>query len=259
MDKGIVCLTFDDARADNVSVFRNILFPAGIPATLFVTTGYVDRTCPEKFRPSKRSAMSKQDVVSLSSSPLVEIAAHGDRHLNTDEDIDCCHQKLTGWLGLAQTDILGFSSPSSRFSLEQAEDIPHWLVEHSLAYIATSHRFGAWKNLQLFCRKAGRVLHFPFLYEIAYKDTLMDRCENGIIYRVPVLRDTTNKQINRIVRRCMKENKALFLMFHSVDSVAEDNWVWKEAKFRVLCQYLAELRDAGEIDLCTVRNACTFL
>lgn len=100
MQKGLVCLSFDDGRYDNVSAFRKYLFPNQIPVTLNVTTGYVDGSCPKEFRPSARKAMTVQDVVSLSESSLVEIAAHGDRHLNTDEDIDQGRQKLLEWLNL---------------------------------------------------------------------------------------------------------------------------------------------------------------
>lgn len=116
-------------------------------------------------------------------------------------------------------------------------------------------RLGRMKTLKLLCRKAGRLVHLPLLYEIAFQDTLMERCEDGVIYRVSVLRDTTVRQIKGLIRKCSKEKKALVLMFHSIDASEEDNWTWNSEKLGELCQYLAIKRDDGDIELCTTEQA----
>ena len=255
MEKGIVCLAFDDARADNMHVFQSILFPEGIPATLNVTTGYVDQSCPESFFPSARKALSKEDIISLSASPLIEIAAHGDMHLNTDKDIDRSREKLIDWLGLDPRQEIGFASPASRFSLSQRGAVLQWLHDHRLSYVALAQRTLRWAKLRVLCRKAARVIHLPLLFEFAYHDTLMDSCEEGVVYRVPVLKDTTNRQISRLVDRCAAERKTVVLMFHSVDSIAEDNWVWDERRFRMLCKFLIGKKNEGTVELCTVQHA----
>ena len=259
MDKGIVCLTFDDGRIDNDSLFRDYLIANGIPATLNVTTGYVDGSCPEELLPTNKEAMSIQDVVWLSHSSLFEIAAHGDLHLNTDEDIDRGHAKLVEWLKNEDVVPMGFASPSTQFSLSRLGENRKWLNEHGFSYIAMGQRRGRWGKIQLLCRKAGRVVHLPMLFEIAYKDTLMANCNDGVIYRVPVHKDTTVFQIKRIVRKCTREKKALFLMFHSVDSVANDTWTWESKKFYALCQFLMKNRDAGSLHLCTVKDAISLM
>lgn len=259
MDKGIVCLTFDDGRKDNDSLIREYLIANGIPVTLNVTTGYVDGSCPEKLLPTNKEALSIQDIVSLSHSSLVEIAAHGDMHLNTDEDIDRGHAKLVEWLKNEDVVPMGFASPSTQFSLSRLGEDRKWLNEHGFSYIAMGQRRGRWGKAQLLCRKAGRIVHLPKLYEIAYKDTLMEHCNDGVIYRVPIHRDTTFSQIKRLVQKCVKEKKALFLMFHSVDSVADDTWTWERKKFYGLCQFLMEKRDAGSLHLCTAKDAMSLI
>ena len=259
MDTGIVCLTFDDGREDNISVFHSYLFANNIPVTLNVTTGYVDGSCPMELLPTKRSAMTVQEIIALSKSAMVEIAAHGDMHLNTDEDIDRGHKKLRDWLKNEYMSHMGFASPSTQFSLSRLGDNQSWLKEHDFSYIAMGQRRGRWDKIQLFCRKASRVVHIPLLYEIAYKDTLMDHCEDGIVFRVPVHKDTTVGQLKRLIIRCIKEKKALFLMFHSVDSIADDTWTWDEKKLQALCRYLINKRAEGSLQLCTVKKALSLM
>lgn len=259
MESGIVCLTFDDGREDNVDVFHNYLLANDIPVTLNVTTGYVDGSCPMEFQPSKRRAMTIQDVVSLSKSSIVEIAAHGDMHLNADEDIDRGHAKLCDWVNCGDSKPMGFASPSTQFSLSRLGKNQNWLKEHDFSYIAMGQRRGRWDRVQLLCRKVGRIFHLPVLYEIAYNDTLMDRCEDGVVFRVPVHKDTTVRQVKRLVSKCIKDKKALFFMFHSVDSTTDDTWVWDEKKFQSLCLYLIKKRAEGSLQLCTVKEALSLM
>ena len=115
-DKSNIAISFDDGRQDNVSVIQR-LTANGIPATLYVTTGYVDGTCPEDTRPTAKPAMSVNDVIQLFRDPLVEIGLHGDKHLNEDSDISEGRKKLIKWLGLDANSRFGFASPETSFSV----------------------------------------------------------------------------------------------------------------------------------------------
>lgn len=256
MKKAIISLSFDDGRGDNLDVFRNILIPMSIPATINVTAGYVDGTCPEHLSPSPKKAMTVDEVIALAQNPLVEIAAHGDCHLNTAEDIAAGRAKLIRWLGLADSDQLGFASPGSGLKVGMFLNNRTQLFQEQISYLRTSLRIQRHYWLRTLCRKAGRVIHIPMLYKIAYADTLMDCCRNRVIYSIPVMKDTTFGQIKAIVDLAIKRRCGLTLMFHSIlaNTDGEDNWSWKKRDFVKLCEYLKKRTDDGSLEVMTTQN-----
>lgn len=89
-------LTFDDAYSDFYTKAMPVLNKYNMPATLFVTTGYIDD--PGMVPVSRKGADSKKlspmtwdQLRELSKEPLITIAAHTHRHsemtLLTDEEI----------------------------------------------------------------------------------------------------------------------------------------------------------------------------
>ncbi|MBO6214041.1 MAG: polysaccharide deacetylase family protein, partial [Lachnospiraceae bacterium] len=104
--------SFDDGRADNMRVFDEILKPRSVPATINIATAYVDGSISPENRPCPNEAMGVDDVKRLAQSPLIELAGHGDQHLNTPEDLKKGLEKLRGWVSedgtsLCSTDIAG--------------------------------------------------------------------------------------------------------------------------------------------------------
>lgn len=83
LPRGSVCVTFDDGYADNYSVALPVLKKYGIPATLFVATGYLDggRMWNDTVIESVRRA--SEDVLKLPEIglPVLPLASIADREM----------------------------------------------------------------------------------------------------------------------------------------------------------------------------------
>lgn len=251
--KAAVSLSFDDGRRDGMDVFDQILKRYALPATFSITTGYVDGTCPKELCPSEKPALTPESVARLWQDGSIEIAMHGDRHQNTVSDICECRRKLCKWLGLKENTAFGFASPGSDMSRSAFYSSELQEFRASILYMRHSLRVRSVPHLRIICRKIARVIHLPFLYRIAYADTIMYFRDDKIVYSVPVLKDVTLAQVKSIVRLCIKRRGNLTLMFHSIlpDTSGEDNWSWDWDKLDGLCSWLKEQADSGMLNVCT--------
>lgn len=254
MKKAKVAISFDDGRKDNVAIIENLLAKNGIPSTLYVTTGYVDQTCPDDKLPTKQPAMSVEDVVRLFHNPLVEIGMHGDMHLNDDWDIRNGRQKLLRWLNLDSSYRFGFASPSTNFSIDYFKQSADPLFTDEIAYLAMGMRKSSMTKFRSLARKGGRVIHSGLLYRMAYQDTLMTSCQDRIIYRVPVHGDITFHQIRAMIEEAIRSSSSLTFMFHSVSDDYHDIWTWSLEKFNRLIAYLKDHEKQGTVELVKVQN-----
>lgn len=254
--KATVCLSFDDGRGDNTWIFEELLIPRRIPATLNVTTGYVDGTCPTQCKPTQKQAMTVEDVVRLADEPLIELALHGDRHQNTPQDILEGRRKLIQWLGCEENAGFGFASPRSALGREQWESEEYAKVRAKVLYMRASYRIESCKLLRDLCRKAGRILPIPCLYRIAYAESKMAFRDRKMVYSACVLKETTFAQVKSLIDLCIQTNTSVTLMFHSIlpDCGKDDVWSWDEVKFVKLCDYLVQKRGEGLLDICTTKQ-----
>lgn len=254
MERGTVCLSFDDGRRDNLNIIYGMLIPNGIPVTINITTGYVDGSCPKELCPSLKPAMTVEEVKGLYKQPLVEIALHGDKHLNTIEDVLEGERKIKAWLDIPQENLLGFASPESKLDITSVEKSGEHFFSEKLLYVRSGIRVSHPRFIKIGARKVGRVIHFPFLYRIAFSDSMMcDVHEAGNeIYSVSVLNDITFGQVQAIVDACIKEKKVLILQFHSIvdNAKRDDNWSWDKNKFELLCNYITRMWKQGVLDIC---------
>jgi peptidoglycan/xylan/chitin deacetylase (PgdA/CDA1 family) len=76
--RGEIALTFDDGHATNLTAAKPLLERAGIPATVFVTTGFVGADA--FFWDTEHPPMTADEVVELAAGGLVEIGAHTVSH-----------------------------------------------------------------------------------------------------------------------------------------------------------------------------------
>ncbi len=252
-ESATLSFSFDDGRLDNAAVTEKLLLPRGLPVTLCVTTGYVDGSCPVELLPTGKPPMTVADVQRLAKEALVEIAMHGDTHLNTLEDLSRAETKLRAWLDLDREKPLGFASPGSAMPLPYFRSLEAAALREHVSYLRTGLRISSKRTLRVFCRELGRVIHLPFLYRIAFRDTVMTKCDGKILYSVPVMGDVTVSQVLSVVRDCVKRRGALVLLFHSVEPspAAGDPWSWSEEKLRRLCDALLEMQARGALRVCT--------
>lgn len=247
-----VAISFDDGRQDNVAIIKRLV-ANHIPATLYVATGYVDRSCHPDLLPTDKPAMRPNDVVQLFQDPSVEIGMHGDMHLNEDSDISKGREKLLNWLDLEPNDPLGFASPGTSFSIPVFLQSQNALYTDEIAYLAMGLRIKKFRRIRTICRKIARVIPDAYLFKTAYHDTLMQTCPDRVIYRVPVLRSTTSGQVISLLRKAIKTRSSVVLMFHSIGRNPHDDvWTWDSKKFENVCAYLQKERDNDKVNLCTV-------
>ena len=245
--------SFDDGRRDSTVAIEKLLLPRGLPAAICVTTGYLDGTCPDELLPTKKPPVMVAELQRLSGEPLIEVATHGDVHQNTEKDLLQSNAKLHAWLKLDAQTQLGFASPGSAMPLSCFRSPEGSVLREHMAYMRTGLRIRTKRPLRVLCRKLGRIVPLPILYRVAYHDTIMTKSDGKILYSVPVMGDVTVSQILAVVRDCVKQRGALVLLFHSVEPepAGSDLWAWSEEKMGRLCDALVEMRERGELCVCT--------
>ena len=261
LDKGYISFSFDDGREDNYDIYKSILKPMNIPATFNIAAGYIDGTCPVKSIPSTTiKSMTVEQVREIYKDGLVEIALHGDKHLNTEEDIMSGEEKIRKWLFADQNKHFGFASPGSGLNIAQYLASSSKYLKKGLLYVRTHQRYFRHAKLKIFSRKVARVTHCPQLFLYAYKDSLMDKCLNKVIYSVPVLKDTSVSEIKALINYAVKYKLALVLMFHSIveDLTGHDNFSWSRDKFKELCHYIST-KSKRELEIITTSDMHSIL
>ena len=233
----LIAISFDDGRGDNFAIINNELLTRKIPVTLFVTTGYIDGTCPKEKKPTQKKAIRKEDVVSLSRESCVEIGLHGDMHLNDEADIENGRQKLLSWIDYPENHVFGFASPCTGFPIQSFNRSDNALFAERISYLAMGLRISTLPKIRILARKIGRIVHIPLLY-----------------YRVPIHRDISFSQTKALVDIAVRRSASVAFMFHSIDNETDDIWSWHIDKFRRLCDYLNELRKKGQLELVTVQE-----
>lgn len=253
-DKALISLSFDDGRIDNYNILYPLLKKYNLPATLNITTGFVRGEGRLK-RLAPTEPMNVDMVKEMFQDPLVEIASHGYYHLNTKEDILKGQKELLKDLNVEMLTQYGngFASPGTDLNLDEYQEMKQELNASHLEYVRLSLRYLSYPILKTYLRKASRLLKWPFLYRLAYQDTLMSHVENGILYSIPVLSSIKVSELKAIINEAESTGKVCILMFHSIveDEKLRDNWDYERTKFTDLCEFLVRERDEQRLDVVT--------
>lgn len=255
--KSRVVLSFDDGRADNYRLARDVLLKKKIPAVFNITTGYIDRTIPAEHAPCKNPGMSVEDILQLKQWGF-EIAGHGDRHENTAADIRRGIAKLHLWLdGGCRTDV-GFASPHSGMDESGTAVLKPVLDQIGISYVRTGVRDP--KALLLRCiRKAAQLAKSVRLYQAGFRNSLERVGSRYVSHSIPVMHKTTLQQVQGIIRLAVLEKKDCVLMFHSIlkkgEMYYEDTWSWDYDDFAALCDWLVTMRQKEKLKTVSAMEA----
>lgn len=252
-NRTLIGFSFDDGREDNYTIAYPILKERNLPATINITSRFINTCTPLNLGKAKPLAISQLEA--LFEDPQIEIAGHGAFHKNSLEDI---LQGINDLHDILSTDTLykganGFASPGSGLIKAQYLKIKQQLDANQVAYVRTSLRYKSFPRAKTFIRKISRVIPIPFIYKTAYRDTLINNVDEGILYSVPVLSSISPAEILALVNLAVQQEKSLILMFHSIvpDGMVRDNWDYEESKFRVICNKLVQLQNRGKLCVST--------
>ena len=261
MKKGIVTLSFDDGRKDNYRIAKDILSPYKVPATFNIATGFIEGLCD--VGKNRVAPMSKSELIEIYQDELFEIAAHGDLHKNDIYDIQSGRNKLINWLGLPEDYLIGFASPGSDMTADYIKNHESELRRLGFLYIRTGLNIKSKHRFRILSRKLSRVLHSKLLFRCAYKDTVQIMNDGIVMTSIPILHDTSLKEIFSIIEYAEKKKAVVTLMFHSVvksEEVMHDNtWSYDYNKFKQLIEYLILKRKNNKIEILSTKEAYRYL
>ena len=248
MKKGMVVLSFDDGRKDLIHNVIPMLEEMNIPATLNITTGFIDGTLREECRFCSNSHISICDLKKINNN-LFEIAAHGDQHLNTLSDIIISLNKLREW-GVVENKV-GFASPCHGLDGVSNEEITGILRKGGLKYIRIGTRLPR-TIIGSFVRQMISRMNCKTGFKKIYSSTLNDVETNGNIFTcIPYNKNISNDLLKEMVYSAESVNKIVIFLFHSVLKKNESYYRNKENmdydKFRDFCSFLCSERKSGRI------------
>lgn len=254
-----IALTFDDARADTYTNALPVLREAGLPATLFATTGYIDGSWPPPPDWAHAGpAMTVQQLLALRDAGW-EIGLHGDCHRTDLEDWKTALNKLSAW-GISTAPI-GCSLPRSREKEAALCEIREKLGTERIAYIRGGRACDtrSLKNRVLFAlyTYAGSTAAFlRFNRENLCPLPLRDR---WLLPSVVVRNGDRPQHLLRLVRQ-MPDNTLCILMLHSIleethPDYGRDAWSWSIEALRRLCAGLRQEQENGALRVVCLRDA----
>lgn len=242
-----VVLSFDDGRKDNFEIVRPILLDHNLTATFNIATAYVDGSISDSERPCDNPAMSIDDVVNLYNDGF-EIAGHGDRHKNIDDDVATGIKKLHDWLNLPIDSLLGFASPNSNLSSEEVIRKRKFYQDNHISYV----RIGIVEDKSVVKkveRKTAAYTGSARLYEKAFNASVGMNLNHFVYYSVPVMNKATTEQVICLLNNAVMNKKDCILMFHSIlgkeAPFYNNTWSWDKNKFIQLCAWLSKEKTMG--------------
>lgn len=248
-----VVLSFDDSRSDFYTRAFPILKHYNLPSTLNVITGFITNTISLNFSSSKK-AITKDELLELEQSGLVEIACHGSNHLNTKEDVQKNIEELK-MFGINVQGI-GFASPNSVLTWGNKNENGIWDLINSgeLSYIRSGTQIRREGYLYIIKSIIERFTHSPRLfYNLNKRNLVLD--DNIFLPSVSIYSYTTISEIKYFINH-MPENASVVFMFHSILNQSDygyrrDKYYWPEENFKELCGYLKE---CDKVEVCTTKE-----
>lgn len=245
--KGTIVISVDDGAVDT-SRLANELKKRNLPATFNIVTGWVDCSVETK------SPHVTVDELKQVYANGFEIAGHGDRHTNEDADVIKGNDKLRAWCGMTD---MGFASPGSGMTVDYLRANGERYKDMGIVYIRTGSYPTGDARIRTLIEKAkvdGRsgyvVSQIPFtVYEY----------DSMAVPSVVVYNQTPVQCIKDLAKFTADERVCTVFMFHAVRKEGEKNWesTWSYDfdKFCEFADYVADLRDNGEVEVLSNMDA----
>lgn len=268
MEKIKICLTFDDGRIDNYRVFKSLLLPLKVPASIYITTGYIENKC-SLGKNQRTSPMTWDQIKELNTYKIFEIASHSNMHCNDFKDIITGNEILFKQLKKSNDDSIGFASPGSMMSKKFVSENKEIIGNMGLSYIRSGSNFQVQsrKNSEIIqfihrvARKLLRFINCPLIYYWAYNDSYVSGTQNDdvkLYTSFPVFHDTKVNSLKMIVTKAMKNGENAIFMFHSIKYKGEDGytdtWSWDYNSLEQFVRYLMKLSEDNRIEIVTVES-----
>ena len=192
--------------------------------------------------------------------PLVELAGHGDEHLNTMEDLSRGLKKLRGWLvvsdgTLLNTDICGIASPNSNLTADEITGNKKLYEDMGVEYV----RIGPGTTYSGVRRIEGKLSRMTGSDGLFWKSNkgISEHFEGAfVVHSVPVMKPHTLSQVKRLVEENISRGTDIALMFHSIvkrgEEYYDDTWSYDYDDFLSLADWLIGREDCF---LQTMRDA----
>lgn len=246
-----IAFTFDDGRADNYLLARQIMDKYQFRGTVYVTTGFIDDTWEGKDVLKSPTRPLTVDEINKLHAAGWEIGLHGDKHQTQVDDMRTALDKLQLW-GVKNCNW-GISVPNSSAAETEVDAILESEYGEKITYI----RRGRNCNTSQLKNKVLYVLYSVLKSKWAY------RCfnsENVFSYEsynranVPSVVVKSNDSAQLIIDFVAKlpDNTAVVLMLHSILSAdhfmcGKDPWSWDEKNFEILCSGLKTMALNNEL------------
>ena len=256
MEKGKICLSFDDARLDNYTIVYPILKKYGLRATLNVTTGYVMGEPEAQGAAEGFAPMTTEQLLELHRSGVFEIAAHGHFHHNNQADIAKGVKTLAQWMGDEWfSEGIGFASPRNHMGEERYIAEKAFFESQNVVYVR-GHR-----RLYDFSSRLRNLLLGVFVVNENWYSwhtgltCMQDPTKRSFFRSLRTTFNTPLKLWKRFVDTAAQKGKTCVFMIHSVLRPGDENYgtryTYDAEKFEELCKYLREMVDAGKIEVLT--------
>jgi len=241
-----IIITFDDGRFDNYDLIK-VLEKNNLCATFNITTGYIDNTIPDANRPCPNLPLTFEQLSEMADNECVEISGHGDNHMNTLIDIISGVEKLRKWF--PRRDICGIASPNCNITEDEISRISSDLSQNGIKYFRIGLK-NKNKTSTKFMVKLSMLLKSKLMFYLCSRNSIK-KINGGIVYSIPIYNRITLNQVTYLIKKTIKREKDIVLMFHSVikkgDCYHDDLWSWDYDKFVKLCEYISRCENEKKL------------
>lgn len=246
-----VMFSFDDGRKDQYEDAYHVLKKYGFPATINIVSEFINEPSSfDIFKTCDNESVTWKNLEEMSADGW-EIACHGATHKNTVEDIEKWFADIQITSNNWDRDI-GFASPGSFLTIDNAEEVINLKDEGKLLYIRSGKRTRREGMLYAISTILNNQIHSKRLFYHMNKDCILTKRET-ILKAVGVTKDNTVDELMYLIEK-LKDEEAVILMFHSIKKRYHDNrdkWYWGRDQLEQLCYKLSKYSD---IEICTTRK-----